>query len=153
MTPPVLRILLVIVALFSRCEAGNAAEASEKLANKARQNTATIQSRSPSAPGQQKVYGGLPPFVFETSIASADRALSGQLLRLGATRLAAEAFNSPRNATSDSPRRNRVIDASEGTPLDPLSNTTFDLTYPHDVPSFENSEADTPARLRKRGAK
>ena len=33
--------------------------------------------------------------------------------------------------------RPRAFDASEGTPLDPLLNTTWDLTYPKTVPSLK----------------
>lgn len=35
------------------------------------------------------------------------------------------------------PVRTRVVDASEGTPLDPLLNTTYDLNYPKTVPSMK----------------
>ena len=34
--------------------------------------------------------------------------------------------------------RPRAFDASEGTPLDPLRNKTYDLNYPHTVPSLSN---------------
>jgi UPF0755 protein len=33
--------------------------------------------------------------------------------------------------------RPRAFDASEGTPLDPLLNTTYDLNFPKVVPSFK----------------
>jgi len=33
--------------------------------------------------------------------------------------------------------RHRVFDASEGTPLDPLLNKSWDLNYPHTVPSLQ----------------
>jgi hypothetical protein len=40
-------------------------------------------------------------------------------------------------AAHPSGTRPRAFDASEGTPLDPLSNTTYDLTYPKVVPSLK----------------
>ena len=34
--------------------------------------------------------------------------------------------------------RRRIVDVSEGTPLDPLLNTTYDLNYPKVVPSMKD---------------
>jgi UPF0755 protein len=42
------------------------------------------------------------------------------------------------NAPAAAPRREHAFDASEGTPLDPLLNKTYDLSYAHTVPPLEN---------------
>ena len=41
------------------------------------------------------------------------------------------------DAAAGGPARPRAFDASEGTPLDPLRNKTYDLNYAHAVPTFE----------------
>jgi UPF0755 protein len=41
------------------------------------------------------------------------------------------------DAPSGAPARPRAFDASEGTPLDPLRNKTYDLNYAHAVPTFD----------------
>jgi UPF0755 protein len=64
-------------------------------------------------------------------------ALAGRLLLLGTTRLEADALNAAPPNASGPTRRPRAFDASEGTPLDPLRNDTFDLNYTHQVPPMK----------------
>jgi len=43
------------------------------------------------------------------------------------------------------PTRTHIVDASEGTPLDPLLNTTYDLNYPKIVPSMRELSREAAA--------
>jgi hypothetical protein len=61
-------------------------------------------------------------------------ALSGQP---DGAKLLASAEGVATQAAHLSGTRPRAFDASEGTPLDPLSNTTYDLTYPKVLPSLK----------------
>lgn len=45
--------------------------------------------------------------------------------------------------------RPRIVDASEGTPLDPLLNTTYDLNYPKVVPSMKDLSKGFPEHPSK----
>jgi len=49
-------------------------------------------------------------------------------------KLVAAADTAAQTPTAHPGARPRAFDASEGTPLDPLLNTTYDLNYPKVVP-------------------
>lgn len=53
-------------------------------------------------------------------------------------------------AKSGVPTRTHVVDASEGTPLDPLLNTTYDLNYPKIVPSMRELSREAAASRSNR---
>ncbi|HLH51800.1 MAG TPA: hypothetical protein VKV96_20855 [Roseiarcus sp.] len=48
------------------------------------------------------------------------------------------------------PTRTHIVDASEGTPLDPLLNTTYDLNYPKIVPSMRELSREAAASRSNR---
>jgi hypothetical protein len=127
---PLLRTLSATVALCACCGVSGAADTNAIL-DRARRLAAPPQSQP--SPDQHRLYGDLLPLAIEPSRAKVGNSIEGQLLQLGATRLAAE----PRLAPTNAQRRSRAFDASEGTALDPLNNTTFDLNYPHDIPSMK----------------
>jgi hypothetical protein len=58
------------------------------------------------------------------------------------SQLLTEIQDPPSNPTG----RRRIVDASEGTPLDPLLNTTYDLNYPKVVPSMKDLTKYAPKR-------
>jgi len=69
-------------------------------------------------------------------------ALSDGLIKLGAERLLRKATSAPSESNlsnKQSPgvqRQPKVFDASEGTPRDPLLNTTYDLNYVQNIPKL-----------------
>ena len=63
--------------------------------------------------------------------------LEASAARWPAPKLVASADMRRAGRTHAGAARPRAFDASEGTPLDPLLNTTYDLNYPKVVPSFK----------------
>ncbi|SFK09974.1 endolytic transglycosylase MltG [Methylocapsa palsarum] len=55
----------------------------------------------------------------------------------GADELPPEPAAAPAPQNAGTPGRARVVDVSEGTPLDPLRNKTYDLNYPKTVPAMK----------------
>jgi hypothetical protein len=126
--------LSTIVALCACCGVSSAADTIAR-PSRARQLAAPLQS--PPSTDQHRLYGDLLPLVLEPSGAKASNSLEGQLLQLGAMRLTVESLQPQHGASPNAQRRSRAFDASEGTPLDPLNNTTFDLNYSHDIPPMK----------------
>jgi hypothetical protein len=95
------------------------------------------RSSSATSSAAQGPYGALSQMASEKNKPKAADAFADRLLLLGTTRLEADALNASPQNSSGPLRRSRAFDASEGTPLDPLRNDTFDLSHPHDVPPMK----------------
>jgi UPF0755 protein len=91
-------------------------------------------------------YGPGAPLASDALPAPASSAPPPPALSAPAPAAAAPGPGSPQGAASlaiamsptPAPTHVRAFDASEGTPLDPLLNRTYDLTYAHTLPSLEN---------------
>ena len=104
---------------------------------------APIQKGPSSARAVIAPFGGLTGVSTPRSRSELASPLADRLIKLGAERLLREAASAlgEANLSSKQPpgvqRQSKGFDASEGTPRDPLLNTTYDLNYVQNIPKLD----------------